>query len=45
MVINGTKIYGKATVNLKIYYIVILIIVRLKKNSKNESEKSEVINK
>ena len=31
---------GRATVNLKIYSLVILIIVRLK--SENESEKAEV---
>ena len=34
---HGIKINGRATVNLKIYYLVILIIVRLK--SENESEK------
>ena len=35
---HGTKINGRATVNLKIYYLVILIIVRLKKGE-NESVK------
>ena len=35
---HGTKINGRATVNLKIYYLVILIIVRLKEGE-NESEK------
>ena len=35
---HGTKINGRATVNLKIYYLVTLIIVRLKKGE-NESVK------